>query len=481
MKQLHYIVIVLLTTIWCSCENRITTDPTLRLSFSLDTLHFDTLFTQQRSTTLTVKVRNPNKEALLINSVRLREGEYFLVNLDGENQMANMRDIVLTGKDSMYLFVSCLPDRQNAETPILIEDEVIFSLNEQTQSVYLDAYGQDVRIFGKDTILSDTVLTSDLPYLVRDTIIFAGRVTIKPGTQLYMHDYAALFFLNNVQMEGTLEQPIRIKGDRLDRASTHILYDYISGRWNGVYLLQPDEAPACTWKLNYVEMNSGSVGIYAVAYRTNELPNLILDNSRIHNFSRYGLVLQNADARVTNCEISNCASYCVYLAGGNHNFVHNTIANYFGSGLQMHSVTREDVAAVYINNLSKEQATMRTIFRNNILTGVRSNNLLVATPLPQYYTGTFRHNYLRADSIDIQGFADNVYAEDKDTMFLCTRYAPPDYLYFDFQLDSVSPARGIADKFVAQQNPTDRLGHSRTADGAPDAGCYEWHGTKIEE
>ena len=87
---------------------------------------------------------------------------------------------------------------------------------------------------------------------------------------------------------------------------------------------------------------------------------MTLKNSRIHNHSIYGLVLQNTDAEVVNCEISNCASYCVYLAGGNHNFVHNTIAAYYGfpyTTLNLHTnMLAEDVAAVYINNLSKTRA-----------------------------------------------------------------------------------------------------------------------------
>lgn len=477
----HILLLLVGITLLTSCEGRLTDDPTLGVEFSQDTLRFDTIFTEMKSTTLSVKIRNPHKEALLIESVKLREGEYFRLNLDNETDLSKVRDIVLRGKDSLYLFVACLPEKQNSSTPLLIEDEVVFSVNGHTQSLWLEAYGQDAVILGKDTILSDTVLSANLPYLLRDTLIFAGKVTIPAGTEFYLHDYSAMFFLGDVEAQGTLEAPILIRGDRLDNASTHIQYDYISGRWNGIYLLQPDDRPACSWRLNYVDIHSGTVGIYAVSYRTESLPKLSLFNSRLHNFSLYGLVLQNTDATVANTEISNCASYCVYLAGGKHTFTHNTIANYFGSGLQMHSVSREDVAAVYINNLSKEQAEMQTTFRNNIITGIRQNNLLVATPLTDYYTGTFANNYLRNDSLSITGFKDNVYAENTDTMFVSSRYAPPDYLYFDFRLDSVSPARNIGDKLTAKLLPTDRLGNSRLEDEGPDAGCYEWKPEAKEE
>ena len=262
MKGLHHIVITLAALLALTgCETHVSTDPSLQLSFSQDTLRFDTIFTQLKSTTLTLKIRNLNKEALCISSVNLRDGDYFRINLDGETAVDKMQNITLYGKDSLYLFVTCLPERQNAATPLLIEDAILFSVNEQLQTVWLEAYGQDARICYKDTVLQDTVLTAELPYLIRDTLIFAGNVTVPAGTEFYLHDHAALFFLGNVTMQGTLEQPVRIRGDRLDRASTHILYDYISGRWNGIYLLQPDDAPSCTWQLNYVEMNSGTVGM----------------------------------------------------------------------------------------------------------------------------------------------------------------------------------------------------------------------------
>ena len=44
-----------------------------------------------------------------------------------------------------------------------------------------------------------------------------------------------------------------------------------------------------------------------------------------------------------------------------------------------------------------------------------------------------------------------------------------DYQYYDFRLDSLSPARGIGDSAVASRYPKDLLGNERTS---ADAGCY---------
>ena len=99
--------------------------------------------------------------------------------------------------------------------------------------------------------------------------------------------------------------------------------------------------------------------------------------------------------------------------------------------------------------------------------------MVVATPLPDYYEGEFVGNYLRADSL-LETFAkQNVYASDSDTMvFRNIYYLYKEYKYYDFRLDSLSPARGIGDSVAAMQYPYDRLGIRRKSH--PDAGCYEY-------
>jgi hypothetical protein len=164
------------------------------------------------------------------------------------------------------------------------------------------------------------------------------------------------------------------------------------------------------------------------------------------------------------------------LAGGKHNFTHNTIAAYYGypyTDLNIHhNMIADDVAAVYINDLSKNRAKSRSSFANCIITGGRKNNLVVATPLSEYYEGDFKGNYLRCDSLILPTAKNNVYASDSDScVFKNIYYHYKKYHYYDFQLDSLSPARGIADSIAAIKYPTDRLGTLRK--GKPDAGCYE--------
>jgi hypothetical protein len=156
--------------------------------------------------------------------------------------------------------------------------------------------------------------------------------------------------------------------------------------------------------------------------------------------------------------------------------VHNTIAAYYGypyTNLNIHhNIIPDDVAAVDINNLSKNMAKTASSFCNCIITGGRKNNLVVATPLPDYYGGRFEGNYLRSDTLDARYAQNNVYASDSDScVFRNIYYLYKEYHYYDFRLDSLSPAIGIADSVAAIEYPTDRVGNKRK--GRPDAGCYE--------
>ena len=68
----------------------------------------------------------------------------------------------------------------------------------------------------------------------------------------------------------------------------------------------------------------------------------------------------------------------------------------------------------------------------------------------------------------------NVYWQTTDTtdVFVNDFYKYKEYVYYDFRLDSLSPAIGIGDSLVALPYPLDRNGVSR-ANIIPDAGCYQ--------
>ncbi len=484
MKRLFPLLCLCLLVVGCR-ESVVSTDPSLALAFSKDTILFDTIFTEVGSSTLRFMVRNPNKNALRINKIAFKEGKYFRVNVDGESnaEQLSTNSFDLRGGDSLYVFVRAYIDPLDKNSPVFIEDELLFSLsNERVQQVVLEAYGQNVKRIQTSSkrtdYQGDKLFSADKPYLIYDTIVVGGKLTIEAGAQLYFHSGASIWALGDVEALGTREKPIVFRGDRMDRLFDSVPYRYAAGLWDGLYLLQYKDVATASYLFDNVDISSANVGLYCQSEHTEQLPVFRMTNSRIHNQVLYGLVLQHVDAEVANVEISNCGAYCVYLSGGTQRFVHTTVASYFNStNINIQSASRQDVAAVYIDNLSKQCPTT-TSFYNSIITGVRDNQLVVATPLDRYYEGKFVSNYLKTDTLTIPFAERNVYWQKADSVpvFRNTYYKYKEYKYYDFRLDSLSPAIGIADSLTALEYPEDRVGTQRiggTETIRPDAGCYQ--------
>ena len=422
-------------------------------------------------------VYNRNAQALVIDRVWLDNGQAFSVNIDGEADLSRLTDLPIYGGDSLFVFVRIKDiDALGSNAAVYFCDQLHFHLRtDVTQSVTLEAYGQDVTRIGatgKRTQLKNYTFTANQPYLLFDTIIISGPMTLEAGATLYMHNGACLFALGNVAANGTREAPVTIRGDRLDNLFDSVPYRYASGSWGGVFL-QSDQPR--TYTFNYVDILSGNIGLFCYSTCRDLLPYLRMDGCRIHNHAQYGLVLVNTNALVTNTEISNCASYCVYCAGGKQDFAHATIASYYGyTSIRIHSTAKEDAAAVFIDNLQKTDPQTTTSFYNSIITGYRSNQLVVATPFDQYYPGLFVGNYLKTDSLNMPHATGNTYWQKDDTLsvFRNDFYKYKEYVYYDFRLDSLSPAIGIGDSIAALPYPTDRNGVTRTL-CRPDAGCYQ--------
>ncbi len=462
-----------------SCrQDTLSRDPALRLSFSHDSVLFDTVFTTIGSSTRRVVVYNPHANALCIDRVCLHDGRYFRINLDGENDLDRLRDITLRGGDSLFLFVRVYINPQDSNTPVLVEDSVLFSVNGQVQHIGLQAYGQDVIILRSPTRLrveKTLHLSAARPYLIYDTLVVTDDLTVDAGATLYMHAGAMLHAYGNVSAVGTLAQPIVLRGDRTDRLFDSVPYRVASGQWDGVYLLHSEGEPCPSYRMDYTEILSGMVGLYVWSEDSVNRPKLTFSNGRIHNQSWYGMVLFNTDAEVVNSEISNCASFGVYLSGGAHRFVHTTVASYFGypyTNINIHSGTADTVPAVYVRNPEGFAPTTLSMC-NCLVAGRNARNLQSSVPFDSTYGGRFVGNYLQADSLRGCFASDNVYAaHSNDTVFRNLYYRIGDYRYFDFRLDSLSPARHIGDSVVALSYPYDRLGKPRHA--RPDAGCYEF-------
>ena len=465
-----------------SCiDEQISGDTALKLAFSKDTLLFDTIFTTIGSSTSRIKVYNPNSKNVEISAIGLARGANspYRINVDGALSQDNrFTNIELRAKDSLYIFVEVTVNPQHVNSPVFIKDSIVFLTNKNQQDIKLLAYGQNMEVLRSRTILTDSTLTAVKPYLIFGDLVVdsATTLTLEPGCRLYFHNGASLVVYGNLIADGTRELPILMRGDRTDRIFEDVSYNLVSNQWGGVLLLNKEGIHS----FNYVKMNSGYVGIYFSNDDRNFRPKLEINNSRIHNFLKYGLVVQNGDVLVTNSEISNTGAYSVYLNGGKHTFIHSTIANYFNStNVRIQPSGKEGNAAVMIMELNRI-IPMETVFKNCIIAGSNSNELDILTRSDDNYHGSFSHSYIRKVKPDpVPAMFTNItWYNPKDTIFKNTYYDLKKLQYYNFMPDSISPARNMADPDVAKLYPTDLNGNSRLEDNQPDAGAYEWVPTK---
>lgn len=476
-----------------SCKDEsFSSDPNNRLSFSVDTLSFDTVFSTITSSTKRIMVRNTNNKALRISEVKLAAGgsSVFRVNVDGEVNADNcFQNVEISAKDSMYVFVSVNVNELNQDSPLFIEDQLVFLTNGSQQQVVLEAFGQDVEILRGKTILNDTILSANKPYVIYDSLAidFNKTLTLAPGCRLYFHNNANLYVYGNLKAEGTETDPIVLRGDRFDNINfaTPVPYNDVAGQWGGLYLIGNG-----THSMKHVNIHSGYVGVYLTSASSSSVPNadempeLKIVNCKIHNFLFYGLVAQNANVTVVNSEISNTGSYSVYLNGGTHTFVHATIANYFNSGASASQSKSRDNSepAVMIMNINRS-APMESIFLNCVIAGNIDNEFSLATRFPEEYNGTFRNTYIKRSALEYPQFQpeDTIrWYEKNDTIFRSTLLNYSKNQYYNFEPDSVSPLRRLADPAItyfgayAADLLKDLNGNERIKSDKPASGAYEW-------
>ena len=147
LRRLLYIAVFPALIPWLAgcISDSFTTSPSDVLTFSADTVSFDTVFTDLGTPTARLKVFNKAKKAVNISSIRF-EGDsdsYFSMNVDGQSGR-QFSDVEIRGGDSIFVFIECFIPEQEQNTPQLIEDRLQFVTNGVTQNVLLEAWGQNV-------------------------------------------------------------------------------------------------------------------------------------------------------------------------------------------------------------------------------------------------------------------------------------------------------------------------------------------------
>lgn len=466
----------------CVDERDFSDHPAHRLMFSTDTVAFDTLFTEVSSATQVFLVYNPNKYDLRIAQASLAGGEDspYRVNVDGMAGTA-FSDIAIRGGDSMYVFVEVTIDPRGQDDSFEVCDSLRFMLESGVvQQVLFTASGQDATVLRGIVVDSDMHLTASRPYLIYDSLRVeeGNTLYIEPGARLYFSDKVEMQVHGRVEAVGTADSLILFRGARTDRMFDYLPYDRLSAQWGGITLHESSTGNVFV----HCDIHSGTYGLRA---KGGDMSNqqLLMSSSQIHNVDEDALQLTSCNASFSNSLFTNAGGHCVNILGGRLDFLHCTIANFF-------PWKSERGAALHMSNYAEEEDAVYPLlgvhFINSIVTGSKSDELtglIVAktdtADWSEYAQYTFTHSLVNswdaARDPDSLHFAHITWEHKDSTAYGRTNFRTVDHSNFiyDFHLDSLSVARGIASGEYILRLPEDKDGVPRHAT-AIDAGCYQY-------
>jgi len=272
------------------------------LSFSRDTLVFDTVFTTIGSTTKYFKIYNPQNKALKISQVELMggSGSKFKLNLDGL-QGTSFSDLEIPSGDSLFCFVEVKLSVNGQNLPVIVEDSIRFTTNGEDQYVNLAVWGQDMYYHNKEIMVTQTWPT-DKPHVIYGyaAIDSAQTLNIIGGTKIYMHKGAILWnYKGTLNIDGDYNNKVTFQGDRLEAS-----YKDVPGQYYGIYMQEA---------------------------RPSMIDNTVIKNAiaGVHIYSRDPAFNQNT-LTISNSEIFNAASYGLFLFDGPKVYGENVLVHSTG-------------------------------------------------------------------------------------------------------------------------------------------------------
>lgn len=331
------------------------------ISFSTDTLTFDTLFSTLGSTTKFFTIRNTQKQAIKISNIRLAGGaaSSYRINIDGDAGIS-FNDIEIPAKDSIYVFAEVTVNPNAENLPFIIEDSIEFLTNGILQQVQLNAYGQNAHFFNGDSLQTDTVWEDDLPYVILNYLQIkpGASLTINKGCDVYFGGGAALLVEGELNVLGTdTSHMVTFRGVRKDKDIADRPYDDFPGQYSGVFFLRGSRG-----NLKFLNMRNSSYGINVGNVRSGDellsmsianAPEVSLENSKIYNNAFYGLFGFLGKIYAENTLIYNCGKNVVGLYdGGQYQFLNCTF--YARSSAY---VSHSKDPAFYINDYFKTGET----------------------------------------------------------------------------------------------------------------------------
>ena len=425
------VIFTLISVSSCRKKDKIDSNPASKLTFSTDTVFFDTVFTTVGSVTQRLMVHNNNAGKLVVSSIRLGGGSnsVFSLNIDG-TPASEVSDVEIAAHDSIFIFVKVTLNPNNHSNPLVITDSILFNTNGNLQKVALVAWGQDAYFYRNKKLTGNITWDSIKPrviygYLRVDT---GASLTIMAGTKLYFHKsaYLAVSHLSTLQILGNLEHPVRFLGDRLDP-----FYRDLPGQWDGIYL----EKGSQNNKINYAIIKNGNFGVSVDSAVNITPPMLEIDNTIIQNMIYNDIYAYATNIYSYNCVLGDCGAASLALDfGGYYVFDYLTIGNFWSSSVRLDS-------ALYLSNYSYDSLgkifnpLTRADFVNIIVYGDQEDELSLDRDASVAFNFMFYNCLLKTHKSISDPAHYTKCIVNKDPGFV-------NVLTYDYKIDSISPAIG---------------------------------------
>ncbi|HET8572694.1 MAG TPA: right-handed parallel beta-helix repeat-containing protein [Edaphocola sp.] len=449
-----------------------------KITFSVDTLMFDTVFTAQGSATRSLKIFNPQKQGIHISSIRFEKGNAspFRLNVNGYTGK-EVDHVDISGKDSVWIFTAVTINPDSADNPFLVEDKLLVTLNDQTFSIPVIAYGQNAHYI-VDSVLQTQTWINDKPYVIIHNALVDNNatLTIKPGVRVYMHQDSRLFVMGSLNIEGQKGDSVIFQGDRIDRDIYVGNYDDIPGEWGGLYFFPQSHSNV----INYAVFKNGGAStqlsgqtVLGATIQINKdslqngQPVLNITNSIIHHSQGYGIVAFNSSMYAANCLIAACgAENMMLMQGGDYKIYDCTIATYGSTYIDHSKYVSMGVLNYYpVSQSSYIGGDLTADIRGCIIYGSLDDELVIDKK--NDFTANIQLSHCLVKSAEaLPAFVNasgNIFNEDP--MFVKREK-------MDFHVQAASPA--VHNGIIIPGITEDLDGVTRPA-GSPTIGCYEFH------
>ena len=463
---MKFLLIILLSVgcLFYSCKkDSFITSPDAQVSFTADTLKFDTLFVSSGSTYRSFKIKNENNQKLRISSLRIMgSNSYYKLNADGITG-PQVNNIEIEANDSVYVFVQVNIDPGANNLPFIIRDSIQISYNGVNRLVQLEAWGQNAHFFRNKIISVNETWNNDLPYVILGGLLVDTNrtLTINKGCRIYLHADAPVIIDGTLLVNGLKDTADRVyfRGDRLDEP-----YKDFPASWPGLFFRGSSKDNV----FNYAVIKNAYQAI-----ATEELPasansKITLNECIIDNAYDAGIIALNSSISARNCLVSNCGKNIYLVKGGNYQFTHCTIVSY-GSGFIAH---KDPVLLLsnFINvNNTPVTANLNALFRNCIFwggNGLVDNEVVVLKNGNTGFNVNFDYGLWKLQTLPANSTMSQV-LQNQDPLFDSINI---NRNFYNFRLKPGSPA---INKGTNAGVLLDLDGAVRPV-GLPDLGCFEF-------